>query len=169
MTVLLVCSAVLVGYRVFEPEYVGISDTPEYLQTLVSYGSLREYTLSSGPSSIHYYYFCSVGNDDCEYVETTVIKSAARTTGIDLAALIEYVDISELENSLKTNRLKSDWGIGSYPALAAARTSGSEILIENILEWDTSSPLSETDLIRWLILNRLYDGSGIEAIETPAS
>lgn len=169
MILLTLHSAVLVGYRLYEPESAEDSRRPEFLNTVIDYDSLREYTLSSGPSAIHYYFFCSVENNDCDYMETTVIKSAAKTTGIDLASLIEYVDITEIEQQLRTNQLKNDWNIASYPAFATTRNTDGRITIMNRLEWNPQAPVNEANLVQWLIQNGLYDAGSSEPIETPAS
>lgn len=168
-TLLVIHSMALAGYMMFEPEQPDDSGVPGFLNMVVDYDSLKEYTLSSGPSAIHYYYFCSFENPDCEYVENTILKSSARTTSVNIADLIEYVDITELEQKLQTNRIKSEWGITNYPAFIAVRNNADGIEVLNRLEWNPASPMNELQLNRWLMLNNLYDGEPADEIDEPAS
>jgi protein-disulfide isomerase-like protein with CxxC motif len=92
-------------------------------------------------------------------MENTVLKDAESETGLDLRNMIEYVDITDLEANLSTNRLKQEWDVASYPAFVACRVRNGMIEISNTLQWNPSSPISTSDLIRWLELNNLYDGN----------
>ena len=168
-TLLVIWSAAFIGYIIFEPEAPDQTEVHDFLNSIVNYEALKDYTLSSGPSAIHYYYFCSFENDDCRYLENTIMKSTARNTGVDLPSLIEYVDITALEQKLQTNRLKSEWNIGSYPAFVATRNNQDQIEVLNSLEWDPQSPISEADLTKWLLQNNLYQGAEPDTIDKPSN
>ncbi|MBQ9327764.1 MAG: hypothetical protein IJ225_04430 [Solobacterium sp.] len=168
LTLMVGYSAVVIGIKLFEPDS-GEAQSDSWIHTsALDYDSLREYTLSSGSGTSHFYLFSSSDNSDCIYVESTVLKNTATDTGMNLDDLIEIVDITDLERNLNTNRLRTDWGILSYPAFLACHVSQGEIIIDNTLEWNPSSPISVDDVERWLTRNGIYEGTGIEeAIDTP--
>lgn len=167
-TLLVLYSAILVGYRVFEPQQDDALDNST--QDVLDYDVLKEYTLSTGNATKHYYYFSSSTNADCIYVRDTVIKAASQTAGLNLDEYIEEVDITELEQNFAINRLKTEWDVASYPAFVACRVENQEIVIENKLEWNPQQPISADNLLDWLALNKLVDIDATDApIETPAS
>ncbi len=169
-TVMLVYSAVVLGIKLFEPDKID-SDAENFQhRSALDYETLRDYTISSGSSVTHLFLFSSTDNNDCIYVENTVLKNAASATGLNLEDLIEIVDITDLERTLSTNRLRAEWGVLSYPAFIACHAENNEIVVDNTLEWNPESPISTDDVERWLKLNGVYDGySGEEVIETPAA
>lgn len=156
MTVVLVYTLLLVGFRLFEPEKISSSSFENHTNLeLLNYETLKDYTMNSGPSVIHYYFFCSPENNDCVYVHDTILTSVAGKTNLDLYHLIEYVDISALEQRLETNRLKTEWTINTYPALLACRVENGKIIVSNKIEWDSNHPISDDDIIQWLTKNGL--------------
>jgi hypothetical protein len=155
MTLLAVYSGAVVIYIFNEPDHVDTAVFAAMGGQQLDYESLREYTLNSGSSATHYYFFCSQDSDDCTYVENTVMRETAAQTKLDLSALIEYVDVTELEANMETSRLKTEWNISTYPAFAAVQNKNGTIEILNILEWDASAPLSSSDLTLWLQENGL--------------
>ena len=168
LTVMVVYSAVVIGVSLFEPEASETTLESQHAYAL-DYETLKDYTLNSGTSATHFFLFSSVDNSDCLYVENTVLRNAEAETGLNLSDLIEIVDITNLERTLSTNRLKTDWNILSYPAFVACHVANGLITIDNKLEWDPNQPISTNDVERWLTLNGVYEGDAIEeAIETPA-
>ena len=168
MSVMIIYSIVVIGISLFEPETADISLETQHTYAL-DYDTLKEYTLSSGAGTTHFYLFSSLDNSDCMYVENTVLRNAEADTGMNLSDLIEIVDITNLERTLSTNRLKTDWGILSYPAFVTCSVNNGLIHVDNRLEWDPASPISTDDVERWLAINGVYDGYIVEeAIETPA-
>jgi len=168
MALLVVYSAVLVGYKMFEPETGEVMDR-SVMDNAIEYDALKDYTLNSGASAIHYYFFESPSDDNSVYVVNTVISSASNQTALDLGTVIEYVDITSLIDSSGINQLKTDWGISHYPAFVACQAQNGSIRILNSLEWNASAPMSRDDIIQWLILNGLYDGATPDLIATPAA
>ncbi len=158
LTLLVIYSGVVLVYRLNEPDVVESPASAYMTENALDYATLRDYTLSAGESTLHYYFFCSYENNDCIYMENTVLKDAESETGLDLRNMIEYVDITDLEANLATNRLKQEWDVSSYPAFVACRVRNGMIEISNTLQWNPSSPISKADLIQWLELNSLYDG-----------
>ena len=170
LTVMVIYSAVVIGIKLFEPDKTDINSSTFQHTAALDYETLRDYTISSGVAASHFYLFSSVDNSDCIYVESTVLKNAAAATGMNLDDLIEIVDITDLERSLSTNRLRADWGVLSYPAFVACHVERGEIIVDNTLEWNPASPISTDDVERWLMLNGVYEGyQGAEIIETPAA
>lgn len=168
-TFMAVYSAIVIGIKLFEPDVIDTASDASQHATALDYNTLKDYTLNSGTSASHFYLFSSLDNSDCLYVENTVLKNARTATGLNLDDLIEIVDITDLERTFTTNRLRTEWTVLSYPAFVACRVNNGEIVIENTLEWDPNQPISSDDLERWLKLNGVYEGyNGEEAIETPA-
>ena len=167
-TVMVIYSIFVIGITLFEPDTADTVLESQHAYAL-DYDTLKDYTLNSGAAAVHFYLFSSSDNSDCLYVENTVLRNAEADTGMNLTDLIEIVDITDLERTLTTNRLKTDWDILSYPAFVACHVKDGRIEIDNKLEWDPASPISTDDVERWLSLNGVYDGYTIEeAIETPA-
>lgn len=169
-TVMVVYSAIIIGIKIFEPDQIDTDEAVFQHASALDYETLRDYTISSGAGVTHFYLFSSADNSDCIYVENTVLKNAAAATGMNLSDLIEIVDITDLERTLSTNRLRAEWGVLSYPAFIACHVEKGEIIVDNMLEWNPSQPISTDDIERWLKLNGVYEGySGAEVIETPAA
>jgi len=167
LTLLVIYSAVVIGVKVFEPEMMDDTAGSAAAARAIDYETLKDYTLQSGASAIHYYFFWSSLNNDCMYVADTVLRDTEADTGMNLTDLIEVVDITDLEKNLTTNRLKSEWDVVSYPAFIACRVVNGKIVIDNKLEWNPAQPISVNDLERWLILNGLYESHNGDHIETP--
>ncbi|MCR5228951.1 MAG: hypothetical protein K6D03_02385 [Solobacterium sp.] len=165
MVLLAIYSSIIIVYEMNRPDTENTGSADKVY--VIDYESLTDYTLNSGASATHYYLFYSSHNNDCLYVADTVLRDAQAVSGVDLDNLIEFVDITELEDKLETYRLKEEWGITSYPALIACKNKFGAVHIENRLEWNSESPMNATDVIQWLMLNGLYDGSNGELISTP--
>lgn len=155
LTLLVIYSTAIVLYRINEPENNTAVFSAFSSSVMLDYDTLSAYTKNSGASATHYYFFCSSENADCLYVENTVLKDTAAMTHLDLNQLIEFVDVTPLENSLNINRLKADWGISHYPAFIAVHNENGKINIENTLEWDPERPLNAEQLTSWLADNGL--------------
>jgi len=170
MALLLIYSGILVGYKIFEPQKTAETTIKSTTQATIDYETLKDYTLNSGASVTHYYFFCSAASKDCIYMENTVLKSVAVDTKLNLDDYLEYVDVSSLEESLTTNRLGADWGISSYPAFLSCSVKDGQIIINNSLQWDPKTPLSEDNVIAWLAQNGIYkNASSAEPIASAAS
>ena len=172
LTILVLYSAVIVGYKANEPEREDIlSPSAAISNDAIDYSNLRDYTINSGEAAIHYYFFFSRNNQDCLYVANTVLTSVESSTGIDLDAILEYVDITSLEDNLQTSQLRTDWQVSSYPAFVTCRYENGNITIDNTLQWDPQHPLSASEFTDWLQLNGLYKNPNAtdEPIATPAS
>ena len=167
LTLLVIYSAVVIGIRVFEPEQPDEGTDSLIASKALDYEVVKDYTINSGSAAIHYYLFWSKDSNDCNYVVETVLKDCQAETGVNLSELIEIVDITELERNFTTNRLKTDWGISSYPAFVSCRAKAGRIQINNTLEWNPAQPISVDDLKRWLELNGLYEEKSGPVIETP--
>ena len=159
MTFLLLYSAALVGYKVFEPH---TDETHTYNLDVLDYDTIKDYTLNSGQTATHYYFFCDQTDADCIYVQNTVIYSTALETELNLRDLIEYVDLSQVVQETRIPRLREDWGLTTYPAFLACHLEDKKIVVDNTLEWNHEQPISNDNLISWLRLNNLYDGDLIE-------
>ena len=168
MILLVIYSGVFVGFRLFEPEQTDAGSESAIASVSLDYETLKEYTRSTGNSTMHYYFFCSVDSNDCLYLENTVLKSVNNETENELMTLIEFVDVSGIDEKQLATRLKNEWGVSAYPALVACRNDNGEIVIDNTLEWNPQQPISIDDFRQWLALNKLYDDYDIlQPIETP--
>ncbi len=152
MVLLSIYSIAVLAYRIYEPTDI---ENATNTTNRIDYNSLREYTLSSGDGTKHYYFFFSSLDNNCVYLNDTVLREVAKDTGLDLNNLIETVDITPLQTNMTTNRITAEWGIHSWPAFVAVSIQENSILIENTLEWDPQSPLNTGDIKQWLSLNNL--------------
>ena len=169
LVLLMIYSAFVVGFRIFEPEKEEINHT-SLDTTVVDYASARNYTLSSGTSSVHCYFFCSPQNDDCIYMENTVMRTVESDAGISMSGIFEYIDVTSLDSTNDLNRLKEEWNLDDYPGFVLCHVEGDEIIIDSALSWDSSRPLSVFELKQWLRANGLYDAKEDETeIEQPVS
>ena len=157
MTLLVIYSGAVVIYLGNKPQLAETSGFAANNGDALLYDTLRDYTLNSGASATHYYFFCTSQDNNCAFIEDTIIRDTEKETGLDLGSLIEYVDITDLVDNMDVNRLYTDWKITSYPAFVAVKNDNGEIKIENTLEWTDDNPISSQTLISWLELNKLYN------------
>ena len=155
LCLIMVYSIAVTGYRYFEPNAF---DETEEGETYLDYETLKEYIRSSGDGVTHYLFFFSRKSQDCVYVKNTVMATVKNDTGLQIDRMIETVDITALEEQLLTNRLKTDWGLSSYPAFVTARTENGEIVIDNFIQYDQNHPMLASDIEAWLQLNGIYSG-----------
>lgn len=151
-------STILAFYSYFKPEKVEAIASTVKSTPMIPYETTTDYLLSSGDSTIHYLFFCSVSNPDCRYIEDTVMKALESEQGHDLFDIIEYVDIASLEESLSTNQLKDDWGLNTYPAFASVSVNDGSISVNNFIQWDKDNPMSTRDLKQWMVQNSIWSG-----------
>lgn len=161
MTVLVIFSAALVGYKIYEPGTADEMMMSDGMSSALDFETLGEYTRNSGTASIHYYFFCSALSNDCVYVKNTVLKSTAAELDPGVLDLIEYVDVSDADPATFSEKLKSEWELTSYPAFLACHTENGQIIIDNKLEWTAGQPFSNHDVAAWLNLNGLTDSSSL--------
>lgn len=170
MILLVLYSGIFVGFCLFEPEQADAGSESAIASVSLDYETLKEYTRSTGNSTMHYYFFCSADSNDCLYLENTVLKSVNNETENELMTLIEFVDVSGIDEKQLATRLKNEWNVSAYPAFVACRNDNGEIVIDNTLEWNPQQPISIDDFRQWLALNKLYDDYDIlQPIETPNS
>lgn len=169
LVLLMIYSAFVVGFRIFEPEKEEINHT-SLDTTVVDYASAANYTLSSGSSSVHCYFFCSPQNDDCIYMENTVMRTVESDIGLSMSSVFEYIDVTSLDSTGGIIRLKEEWGLDDYPGFVLCHVQDGGIIIDSTLSWDSSRPLSVFELKQWLRSNGLYDAGDDETeIEQPVS
>lgn len=160
MVLLSVYSSVVIGYRIFEPEKSDVqAEADATMSGALDYSTLKDYTLASGASATHYYFFCTSQDNDCLYLESTVMPDVQSGTSLDLSSLIERVDVSSLMEKPEDTSLLDDWNVHSYPAFAAAKVQDGVISVLNTLEWNPEHPLNADDIRQWLAENGLIQNS----------
>lgn len=158
-SVLWLCSVGLFIYRMVEPEtaaelgpiVINSANQQPNQQTL--------FTSNGSENQIKYYYFCTAGNQDCIYMNDTILKSLASEMNVESFDFLEYVDVEALYGDWTPSKLKSVWGFESYPALVAAKDLGSSFEILNTAEWTDTVPLDTTSVKQWMIQNELWTGT----------
>lgn len=159
MSLSLVTSTFLAFYCFYKPSEADASiDLVKNTNMVIPYETLPDYLKTSGDSATHYLFFCSFENDDCNYVQNTVMKSLDAEQGSSLFDVIEYVDVSKLEDDLAINQIKDDWGFNSYPAFVAITNTNNELNVENYLQWDNENPMSTRELKQWMVENNIWVG-----------
>jgi len=157
LILLTIYSGICVGYRAFQPENADIYIYANNIDGALDLDSLKEYTISSSSSNIHYFLFFEQGDNDSIYVINTVLRDVQNSINMDLSGLIEKVDIGDGASLDRQNLLKSTWGIESYPAFVACHVNEGEIIIDNTLVSSKQQPINDDQLIQWLILNDIYN------------
>lgn len=159
MSLSFVISMFLTFYCFFKPQESSVvSASTENTLMVVPYSTLKEYLTTSGDSSTHYLFFCRFDSADCTYVQETVMKALDAEQGSSLFDIIEYVDVSDLEDNLSINQLKDDWGFNNYPAFAAISNNGGELKVENYIQWDSQNPMSTREVKQWMVDNKIWSG-----------
>ncbi len=158
MGLLLLASIVLAGYKVFQPNnnYINTTNIDSFY---ISFNNAKEYTLSGGDNTSHYYLFCDPNDTDCKYVYDSVFPSVtSKNNDINIKTIIEYIDISDIVNETDLSTKLGEWNISTYPALVSCKIENGEIKINNTLEFDKDNPLNADDIINWMIVNDIYSG-----------
>ena len=153
LALIMLYSSAAAIYRIFEPQ----DDTDMNAGTYLDYDSLKEYLLSTGEGTIHYLFFSSIDSADCQYVVNTVMSTVQNDTKLQIAKIIETVDITALEKALNTDRLQADWNISAYPAFAAVRIENGAIVVDNTLQYESDKPMNAASVEEWLKINGLIN------------
>ncbi|MEG0176503.1 DUF6568 family protein [Anaerorhabdus sp.] len=164
MSLCTVISLLLVFYCFFKPknnENIVQAYTADAL--VIPYSSAKDYIITNGDTATSYLFFCSPNNADCQYMQNTVMKTLEAEQGSSLSALIDYVDVTELEENLSINQLTDDWGIKSYPAFVSVTNNYGELTVNNFIEWDINNPMSTRELKQWMQSNNIWAGLFEEA------
>lgn len=164
LVLLVLYSGIIVGYAVFEPTSLDASMSNLSLYDIIDYASVRDYTLSDQTGDIHYYFFCSPENNDCIYIQNTVLKTIESEEKIDLSSLLEYVDITDLVNNLEINTLKAEWSVNSFPAFIACHVEDDSIVIDQAISSSNNSILTKDEIKLWLIQSGIIQN---KLVETP--
>ncbi len=176
-------SLALTGYRIFEPKQaasiqettvLAVVDNNQVLANRMMLNSTagsttepvtsNENTLSAKEAEefteeIHYFYFCTVGNPDCDFVNEYVLKPLAAELKVDKIEVLEYVDIASLSSDWTPARLKEEWNIETVPAFVATKyTSLNTKEIISVHQWKSDSPIDSLSLKTWMIANEIWTG-----------
>ena len=162
LVLLMLYSGIVIGYAVFEPVSLDASMSTLSLYDIIDYASVRDYTLSDQTGDVHYYYFCSPENNDCIYMQNTVLKTIEDEENIDLFSILEYVDITDLINNLQINTLKTEWSINNFPAFVTCHVENNTIVIDHAISASSQSPLSKEAIKLWLHQSGLTENKSIE-------
>ncbi|MEG0076439.1 hypothetical protein [Anaerorhabdus sp.] len=158
MSLFTVVSLLLVFYCFFTPKN-NDSIVQAYSNSLIiPYPTLKEYLITNGDSSTSYLFFCKPDSADCQYVQNTVMKTLEAEQGSSLSDLIDYVDVTELEENMMINQLTDDWGVKNYPAFVSVTNSNGEFIVNNSIQWDTENPMSTRELKQWMMSNNIWAG-----------
>lgn len=167
MILIAVASIALGLYRFFEA-----NDAPHVASAsmpfMIEYDGVRQYALSNGDSSTSYFLFCSVENDNCQYIVNTLYSSVnSELNNRNINDIVEYVNIQSLIDEGTIDRLNTEWNINNYPAFVSVSNNYGELTINNSLVWDDANPLSSNDILNWLSQNGQYDGELVEEAIMP--
>lgn len=157
LTILLVYSGAIVGYKAHEPDksalcsYMLLNNNES-----LDYNTIEDYTLNSGASSIHYYMFYDEDGANSAYLENTILKELAKDPLQDFTTLLEYVNVPNLSDPETPIKLQKKWGIDTLPALLVCRVQDHKIVIESTLQWNEKEPLTSEDVKMWMMQNGLF-------------
>ena len=154
-------------YRFFEANDT-VHVASDHMPFMIEYDGVKQYALSNGDSSTSYFLFCSVENDNCQYIVNTLYSSVnSELINRDINDIVEYVNIQTLIDEGTIDRLNTEWNINNYPAFISVSNNYGELTINNSLVWDDANPLSSNDILNWLAQNGQYDGQLVEEAIMP--
>ncbi len=157
ISLLLFANILLSFYSIFQSDKKQVKSAAVETTITLEYESLHDYLINSGEASTHYLFFCSSTNQDCQYIENTVLKSIESKDPTALS-YIEWVDITELEKNFTTIRLKDEWGINNYPAFVSVTIKDKSVTVNNMLQYNSENPMSVQDIKMWMINNKIWSG-----------
>ena len=163
---MVIYSGILVAYRLNESNKEELSETIT-ADTLI-YSGLEDYTLSSGSSARHYYYFLVPDSNDSIYMTNTVLSTVEKDTGLQLSTILEYVDLSALDDKYDVSEMQEKWHVSGYPSFIACHVENGAIVIDNAIESTVDLPLSAENVEVWLMTNGLYTTYSEAPLETAA-
>lgn len=135
-------------YLVFRPQNADVMKQTSLKASTVAFGDLEDYLLDN-PGK-HYIYFCQTTSTDCEFVKNDLLVKLADDANVTLFEDIEPVDMSALSKDISSNAIRKAWGFSHYPAFVAYDSTNGEIIIGNVLEWDTDQPFTMDDIKTWM-------------------
>ncbi len=162
LVLLVLYSGIVVGYAAFEPTTLDATMSNLSTYDIIDYASVHDYTISDQTGDIHYYFFCSPEENDCIYMQNTVLKTIQNEEKIDLSSILEYVDITDLVQNLEINTLKTEWSINSFPAFVACHVENDSIIIDHAISSSTTSPLTKDEIKVWLSQSGIIQNSFVE-------
>jgi len=101
------------------------------------------------------FYFCSYENENCDYVNTTVLKNLADNLLVDELENIYYVDLSHASTTAVA-KFKRQWGFTQYPAFAIIKSDADGYETLSSLGYNEAAPFSSDDVKNWLITNNIW-------------
>ncbi len=165
-------STALFSYRAMEP-VAAVTQPESYISAApASSRSLSETTAETAAGETLYVYFCTADSADCTYMNDYVLKPLAQELNATSLDVFEYQDLSGLGENYPVSKLKSQYGFESYPAFVAMTVNeDGTTTINNVLEWNSESPIDSQTLKLWMIDQGIWTGvieDQGELIEQPA-
>ncbi len=111
-------------------------------------------------SITNYYFFCTVDNPDCTYINEYVVPPLLDELGQQELNILEYYDITNSTEAWTPSRLKAEWGFDNYPAFVAIATHPDESQeILSVLQWSDDAPINAERLKIWMVDNDIWTGA----------
>ena len=101
------------------------------------------------------FYFCSKNNDNCDYINNTVLKNLAENLLVTELDFIYYVDLSAASTTAAA-KFNRQWGFTQYPAFAIIDSSVDPYVIVSSLGFVHETPFNSDDVKNWLIKNNIW-------------
>lgn len=128
----------------------------DYARTLsFDYDDINQYVKARDGK--HYLFFCDA-SIDCQFVNDNYLRPLSKEVReSDFPDLI-FVDMSLVKEDISPARLQNEWGFTRYPAFVAISIQEKQKTIDNVLQWNLSSPYSKADIKQWMIDNEIWKG-----------
>ena len=110
--------------------------------------------VTSNPGT-HIFYFYSVDDDNCDYVNNTILKSLAENLLTERLDNMILVDLSKASTTAKA-KFYRQWGFTQYPAFAIIESDLNDYKVISSLGYSEEKPFNTDDVKEWLIDNEIW-------------
>ncbi len=147
-TILIVAIAIIVWPK---PKVVNIMNY--YNDSEITNSNFNEFVKNNPGKKL--YFFCTPDNNDCNYVNNTMLKEYSETLQMTKLDFIHFVDIS---NTQETSFLTFEklWGFKNYPAFVVVDETAQPFMVYDSLGWDATKPFNTQELKEFMINNGVW-------------
>lgn len=111
--------------------------------------------LQESPKMRAVFFFCAADDDNCEYVNNTVLKNLAESLQVTELDNIYYVDLSAT-SSTAAAKFDRQWGFSQYPAFVIIDSTVEPYAVVSSLGFHHDTPFNSDDVKKWLITHNIW-------------
>ena len=111
--------------------------------------------LQENPGMRAVFFFCSADDDNCAYVNNTVLRNLAESLQVTELDNIYYVDLSATSPTAAA-KFNRQWGFKQYPAFVIIDSTVDPYAVVSTLDFHHDTPFNSDDVKKWLILHNIW-------------